>query len=752
MSGQQPALITDGPGGAHAKGSTYSFEWSSETDVFHVRDSKGRTILAGPLQPMVTVQAAGDAARVCESGRIGSSVVTENRLSVRYDGVSRGWSLSVTVRFDADCFWVEPLTYETSERDDVVSVHYYARATSNTAGPGLAHTYLVQPGICESSALGPVVPTNIGLDLTSWLGRGSMGPDSQIFQQWGLPTHYFCGVTRNSEENETGALTEHLSDAFCCGLADLPTADLLIHMKEGLCSPVLNVRSDLWGHVRGPGRMAVGPTFVWTFARTYDQAISRYYRTLVETGIVEVKRNSAAKNAVVTAAQFNTWGAQCAETRTWWRFDQGMLESIYDDMKRADMKPGVFVVDAKWEGTYGLLEHDEERFPNFEVFLDRVRDDGHKIGMWAAFLRTDDPASVGLEDRHLVLDRDGTPLVKRNLADRPFFLFDVSQDEVCSALRDRIKAFARRYRPDLVKFDFGYELPSLSVSAPANRDYAGEALLRRGLDLVVGALREINPDVVVMYYSLSPLLAGHIDLHSPDDLFACVEDYDREANRRFFFSRILGELGMPTYGSGGYDWGTMREIWFDSVAVGNVGSLGSFTGDEHDQSVTPELVSKYNGLARIARSSNLFTVNPLDPVRLGGSGGARSSSWARFEDDELVLVALRGRVHSGSTGGAVALPVTATAPVVVASFSDASLTAASALGVVAFGDGELVVERVEGFRSAEAIAHTLGGGRIAWPVRTDGGHLRLELGEQVADGRWIEWIEVRVDERASPTS
>ena len=53
-------------------------------------------------------------------------------------------------------------------------------------------------------------------------------------------------------------------------------------------------------------------------------------------------------------------------------------------------------------------------------------------------------------------------------------------------------------------------------------------------------------------------------------------DYDYEANRRFFFSSLLGELGIPTYGSGGYDWGTMPNIWFDSALIGTAGVAEQF--------------------------------------------------------------------------------------------------------------------------------------------------------------------------------
>ena len=82
---------------------------------------------------------------------------------------------------------------------------------------------------------------------------------------------------------------------------------------------------------------------------------------------------------------------------------------------------------------------------------------------------------------------------------------DFTRPEVERVLRARAKRFVERYQPDLVKFDFGYELPPLSVAAPQDMSLAGERLMLKGLQVVVGGMREANPDIVVMYYS--PLAA-----------------------------------------------------------------------------------------------------------------------------------------------------------------------------------------------------------------------------------------------------
>ena len=51
----------------------------------------------------------------------------------------------------------------------------------------------------------------------------------------------------------------------------------------------------------------------------------------------------------------------------------------------------------KWEGKYGKLEHSAERLPHFEEFREQVRADGLHFGLWAAFMRCQDPADMGLE-------------------------------------------------------------------------------------------------------------------------------------------------------------------------------------------------------------------------------------------------------------------------------------------------------------------------------------------------------------------
>lgn len=101
-----------------------------------------------------------------------------------------------------------------------------------------------------------------------------------------------------------------------------------------------------------------------------------------------------------------------------------------------------------------------------------------------------------------------------------------------------------------------------------------------------------------MYYQLSPLFLDYFDMHAIDDMYLAAGEYNLEANCRLFFSSLLGPLGVPTYGSSGYDWASAPNIWFDSAAVGTLGSLNDFRADEQGEGSTPKLIAKYNGLVQ----------------------------------------------------------------------------------------------------------------------------------------------------------
>jgi hypothetical protein len=742
----QPARLSEHGGGLRVTGATYTWEWSPSKDQFQLHDSSGRLITTSPLQPMIIVSSPDHhGARHVGPGKLASHTVQPGAITFHYEGVNGHGSVSTTWRFEARAIRLDPLVYETPLEEDVISLHYFAEPREGKPFPALRSTYVIDPGISEGSSVSPILRSDVGLNTVSWLGRGSFS--AGMNQQWGLPVHFFCGFNINhAGAGERDAFTRGRSEAFCCGLTDLPNGDLFLDLKSGAASVLVNYRSDVWGHLRGPGQISLGAGFYWSFGANYYEAIRVYYTGLLRAGIIRMKSNSERKTAVALTPQFCTWGAQVDRGKEGDRLDEAFLREIYKELKDSGMRAGMFSIDDKWEGRYGRLEHSTERLPHFTEFLNEVRADGRRIGLWAAFMRCEDPRDIGLTAENMLRQPDGKPFVAGG---GKYYILDFTQPKVEKVVRRLAHNFIRRYDPDLVKFDFGYELPSVDIAAPQDRRYSGERLMKKGLEVVVGAMREVKPDIVLMYYQLSPLFLDELDLHSPDDLFLAAGEYDLEANRRFFFSSLCGTLGVPTYGSTGYDWQSAPNIWFDSAVVGTLGSLNDFRGDEQGEGATPWRIAKYNGLTQILRKSNIFRVEPLAVDYEAPTRGARSRSWARFENDELVLAAIR---PSGNLDGAYSeSPATqfqnlirTRFPVVVASRTSQDIQNARSLGVVPYGDGEVSIKHLQGTQ-AEVVEHWLGGAVTRSHVPLRDGYCSLRVEQKNKDESPLEWIELNLE-------
>lgn len=743
MSEEQTKVSIDSSGEITAHTPSYRFHWSRAADTFELFDSSGRMMVSGPMQPAVTIR-DGSGPASYQVGTVQAAVVDDDALRVTYHEVNGDGSLVVSWRFDDECCWLEPVTYTPGDPGRVVALHYFAVPGESAASPdpGLSCRYVVHPGVCGAGVVSPLIPALANFDTETWLGRGGPGTTA-MRQQWGLPVHYVAGVNTTRHTVEPGAHTRNLSDAFCLGLAELPAGDLLLRNRAGRFAPVVQVRDDLWRRDSPAGPQQLGALMVWTLGPTYRAAVLAYQQVLVATGRVTPTVASTARAHAATVSQFNTWGAQIASGTASREFDEASLATIRKQLGDSGLDTGMLVIDDKWEGEYGVLEHDVERFPTFEEALQDIRAGGQLVGLWAAFLRCEDPTSHGLSANHMMCGPDGEPVVL-GPEGQPYFLFDVSWPEVQTVLRDRIAAFVHRYDPDLVKFDFGYEIPDLSRCAPHDPAYAGERLFALAMDVVAGALRAAKPDIVVMYYSLSPLLAPYYDLHSLDDLWMNAGEFHLEANRRLFFSGLLGELGVASYGSGGYDWVDMADIWLDSVVHGTLGALGSFFGDLSDSACTPRLVAKHTGLSRLTRPRLTFGVQAIGAGGLGPASAARSSSWVRTEDGEPVLVVLRPGGFAGAPGvDEVEGLVRSTVTVAVGSLQPGGIGPATHLGVVAYADGEVWLTGRSG--AARVTEHRLDGSSHDYTVDSADGSIRLPVRES-AEGTPVSWLEVVVDQ------
>jgi len=717
----------------------YSWEWDVETDIFSLLDHEKRLIGYGPHRPQIITQQNSwnsNASTVIYS-------IDLDRISISYLHKVDGSRLTVIWSFHPDFISLEPLQYEPSREEDLFQIVYFAEAPHNSYKPGFYSRYAILPGLSMSTNVSPVVDLHSRLSVTAVLGSGAMrGPG--LTQQWGLPAHYFCIFNTSERWNAIDA-KQRQSGAACWGLAELPAGDYRLELREIGLSPILVLRSDLWRQIKTPATLKLGFSFFITFGINFHEAIRNYYQILLRENIIQPKTNSHRKLEVILASQYNTWGVESALALPPEELNETLVRDIFHKLQRSGMRAKTFVIDDKWEGHYGELKHDPVRFPNFEALLDNIRGQGYFIGLWAAFLRCQDPAALGLNESNLLQTPEGSPLWLSHGTSR-YGIFDVTQPVVQDVLRLRARQFIRAYRPDLIKFDFGYELPSLDVAAPADMKWAGERLLQKGLDVIVRAMKEENPDLVIMYYGLSPLLIQHFDLHSPDDLVYCGGDYDLETNRRIFFSSLCGELGMPNYGSSGYDWISALDIWFDSTPCGTLGSLHCFDGDENGDLPRDEWIAKYNGLSAILRKQTTFQIQPIDAQWQGGLRAAFSPSWERLEQGKTVLLALRTHRFDGKPASRTYKDILNTdVMLVLASMTGADISSAERLGIVPFGDGRCTIRHSSSHRTATLIEHYFRGHQHT--TRLDLQNQRMDLTLQSSRGNEIlEWLEIIFNE------
>ncbi|MFN8414414.1 MAG: hypothetical protein U0Z26_18690 [Anaerolineales bacterium] len=717
--------------------SMYRWEWDSETDFFFLYDSQDHLISRARHQPLILV--SSDKQEFVRAKN--SYEIDGNRVSIHYQEVNTASHLTVSWSFANDFISLEPLQYESTERQDVVQVIYFPELNNDSYQPSFYSHYVVVPGLCMSSSVSPVVDLHSRMSVTTVLGSGAMrGPG--LTQQWGLPAHYFCTFNTSDRWNAIGA-KELQSGAACWGLAELPQGDFRLELREIAISPVLNLRSDLWKQVQTPGKIKLGFSFLITFGSQYHEAIRNYYQILQREKVISPKHSSFSqkKKDVMLSPQYNTWGVESSKLIPAEELSEEIVKDIFTALKKSGMKAKTFVIDDKWESQHGELVHDEKRFPHFEVMLEDFRAQGCFVGLWAAFLRCQNPTALGLDESNLLKTVEGKPLWLNHQTSR-YGIFDVTQPIVQKVLSERARQFVRRYQPDLIKFDFGYELPSLDVAAPADLTWAGERLLQKGLDIIVGAMKEENPDLVIMYYGLSPLLIDYYDLHSPDDLVYCIGDYDLETNRRVFFSSLCGELGMPTYSSSGYDWESALDIWFDSAPSGTLGSLHCFDGDENGDTPKIEQLAKFNGLSSILRKQVVFQTHPVDAKWQGGLRAGFAPSWERIENEKTVMLALRTHRFDGKPSKQIYKDVLYTdATLVIASMTGEGIAESNRLGLVPFGDGNCVIQHSAANQKFRLIEYYFSGHKFETQSVCQNNELKINLRQNRSD-EILEWIEI----------
>ncbi|WP_067618987.1 hypothetical protein [Alicyclobacillus acidiphilus] len=211
---------------------------------------------------------------------------------------------------------------------------------------------------------------------------------------------------------------------------------------------------------------------------------------------------------------FCGWGAQCyvAEREKGHSADYGHAPSysrqaLYQEwMETLDarqIRPGIVVLDDKWQVHYGLNDVDVEKWPDLPGFAKFLHDRGQKMLLW---LKAWDPE--GVADEECVLNAAG---------------HKVSIDPTNPAYQARLRESVRRmlsedgYNADGFKIDFSARIPS----GPGFRKYGdvwGLELMKLYLSVIYDEAKRVKPDALVMAHTPHPYLADVLDMIRLNDV------------------------------------------------------------------------------------------------------------------------------------------------------------------------------------------------------------------------------------------
>jgi hypothetical protein len=705
----------------------YVWRWSTTTDLVELCGSDGKAILSHPLQSAVVV-AGRDASG---PGTLAGVEIDESRVRVAYEGVHGSDRLELALRFAETHYVIERVTFAPA--DDaaaVVRLVHFGEWQHGEAKPGGVASTCVIPGGKQDPETA-IFRTGELEDVVFSIGCFGMGTGTN-HQQWALP-HYLVGCYNHDPD---GAASSH---AAVIGLGAVPAGNVLARVDRGRFSYEINVRADLWRHAPSADPVVFDEPIVVAVDRDWYTAGLAYFEALATDGFAPPRERDVPAAAFLP--QYDTWGDQGARRSFLERFDEAHLREIYADFRASKLAARLFVIDDKWEGVYGSMEHDEERFPNFISLLDEIRADGHEIGIWTAFPRCEDFRALGLTEAAVLVQPDGTPYVERQRK-RSWYVFDPTNPGAAAYLRSRARHLIATYHPALVKIDFGYEIPTPDLAGPHDPRFGGERLFELFLDVIVGEMKCADPNVAILYYCITPLFGANIDQCGMDDLWMSRGAYHDGFARRAVLASWCGSFGMVPYGSSGYDWRSAEEIWLDSAVLGTPGVIAPLAGDEYGDKLTPVQAARYNGIARVTRRHPRFHVEFFDAELSDPAAGPRARSWGRVEAGATVVVALR----PGGDGIAhIAGLVTADLPCVVASMTDADLREADAIGVVPFGAGVVRIERRDR-RAVSAVARRLSGAATSVAADFDGPALVVRCHDDRVDDP-VEFVEITFSAR-----
>ena len=228
---------------------------------------------------------------------------------------------------------------------------------------------------------------------------------------------------------------------------------------------------------------------------------------------------------------------------------QANYDSFLATLEREGLRPGIVVLDDKWQTAYGTNEPDPAKWPDLKAWVAQRHEEGRHVLLW---WKAWDPE--GLPPELCIRNPDGAP---------------VAVDPTNPAAREEV---ARQVRAllspdgldaDGLKVDFTARTPS-GRHLETQAESWGIALLHRLLDVVYRAAKEAKPDALVITQAPHPAFVDVADMIRLNDMIGGHDSVVPQMTFRADVTRAaLPELLIDTD-----DWRIpSREAWREYLAM-----------------------------------------------------------------------------------------------------------------------------------------------------------------------------------------
>lgn len=457
---------------------------------------------------------------------------------------------------------------------------------------------------------------------------------------------------------------------ICLGVGSVPDGAMTLQVRGTRGCFQYLYREDLWGAPSQPVR-----TWEDLLRITIDTSAIGTFQKYYTSFPVD-----AAKKVAPVSSVWNTWGM--------WRLRKYPIRPIADFMDK--MSNEMMVLDDPWEASQGAGKPNLEKFPDFYADVDYVRRKGTAVGIWETVGWIKDTAAAGLGTQDLITDVQGKPCLANwnfDPSGEAYFCLDISSPRTRAFLEERTRKVMRDLKPRLIKLDFGYGMPNPNMGAPKDPRFRGERSSYEMVRLISAAAKSIDPNVIILYYGISPLWAPLVDMISLDDQGDLWYDTRQGHAEWSIWASLLSQQRVAISGSSSYEWRTDDEVLMNTIILGSPGAVLP-TELENGAPIPERFLNRRLAVNKWYRRSILWK-----PVWFNSSAGdmeapPRLRCWGRSEniDGKDVLTALTLREDAVRTSvqninwsgnwGLISqdgLPVTASARLAVIPFSEGKI-------------------------------------------------------------------------------